>query len=74
MTAPQKKRSRQVGGPGGGGNGKGCWLDTPIPHEACLLQANCHACPYCRPVRTPRLMKIVCSFTGLVLWKKQARQ
>ena len=70
MSALQKKRNRPAAEPGGSKTGKGCWLDTLIPHEACPLQANCHACPYCRPVRTPRLMKIVCSFTGLVLWKE----
>ena len=69
MSALQKKRNRPAAEPGGSKKGKGCWLDTLIPHEACPLQANCHACPYCRPVRTPRLMKIVCSFLGLVLWK-----
>lgn len=70
MSALQKKRNRPAAEPGGSKKGKGCWLDTLIPHEACPLQANCHACPYCRPVRAPRLMKIVCSFTGLVLWKE----
>lgn len=70
----QTKRSRPAGEPGGGGNGKG-FGSVFIPRPACGLQEeSCHACPYCRPVRTPRLMKIVCSFTGLVLWKKQARQ
>lgn len=70
MPSPRKKRSRQVGGPGGGGNGKSCWLNAFIPYEACPLQADCQICPYCRPVNTPRLKKVVCSFTGRVLWKE----
>ena len=69
MSALQKKRNRPAGGSGGAEKGEGFGWPT-IPHEPCLLQEeSCHACPYCRPVRTPRLMKIVCSFLGLVLWK-----